>query len=178
MARRNRAARTTEPVGDYVDQLRAGADWTDARVVMMPGEINRAALNTRRKQCPAIHWARTGMLTQRQAGALVIYADAFDDAGYGRTKSCLAEPTGNGNGAGQERQYAMRQRLARMRNACPDLVALMFTDAALFPFGRETLDDVSERMILASRGNRRDITLAYLVATAESVAAHIDGGER
>lgn len=82
---------TPQPIGDFVDQIRAGDGFTDARVVMMPGEVKREALNTRRKLCPAMRWS---WLSLDQRSILVLFAQAADDAGYGTVRSALCEPTG------------------------------------------------------------------------------------
>jgi hypothetical protein len=166
--------------GDFVDALRAGDGFKDARVVMMPGETRRDALNTRKRQSPAFRWrtgtkGAPGFINDRQLAALTNYAEAFEDAGYGRVKSCLAEPTGgDGTGRAQEVQLARRQRLARFRNVVVSdcgHAPLMFTDAALFPYGAETFDDIAERTLRGSRDARRDMGHDYICAVADALAA-------
>jgi len=166
-----------QPAGDFTDQIRAGDGFTDARVVMMPGETKREALNTRRRQCPAMRW---DWLSAEQRAMLVLFAQAADDAGYGRVRSALCDPHGDGADTGQERQFAKRQRYAAMRNACRDQVAMLFTTEALDPPDRETFDATAARLMAAVQGRdkRRVLAMWRVRATADDLLAWKRAGER
>ena len=165
--------------GDFVDALRAGDGFRDARVLMMPGETRRDALVGRKRQSPAFRWrdgskGKPAFINDRQLAALVNYDEACQIAEV-RVKSCLAEPTGgDGTGRSQEVQFERRQKLARLRNAVVAVCGhapLMFTDAALFPYGAETFDDIAERTLRGSREARRDLGHDHICAVADALAA-------
>lgn len=172
-----RAKRKTQPqpIGDYVDQIRAGEGFTDARVVMMPGETQRVALNTRRRACPALRW---GWLSVEQRAMLVLFAQAADDAGYGTVRSALCEPTGEGMGNSAERRFARRQRYAAMRNACRDQAAMILTCEALDPPDRETFDQTAMRLCNGSREVARLRAQLQISFVADDLLAWKVLGER
>ena len=166
---------TPQPIGDFVDQIRAGEGFIDARVVMMPGEAKREALNTKRRPCPAIRWF---WLSLEQRGILVLFAQAADDAGYGTVRSALCEPTGEGMGNSAERLFARRQRYAGMRNACRDQAAMILTCEALDPPDRETFDQTAKRLCIGSREAARLRAQMQIGYVADDLLAWKLMGER
>jgi hypothetical protein len=161
--------------GDFVDQIRAGDGFTDARVVMMPGEVKREALNTRRRACPALRWS---WLSAEQRAMLVLFAQAADDAGYGTVRSALCAPTGEGMGNSAERLFARRQRYAAMRNACRDQAAMILTCEALDPPDRETFDQTARRLCIGSRDAARLRAQMQIGFVADDLLAWKLMGER
>ena len=166
---------TPQPIGDFVDQIRAGEGFTDARVVMMPGEVKREALHTKRRACPAMRW---GWLSLDQRSILVLFAQAADDAGYGTVRSALCEPTGEGMGNSAERLFARRQRYAAMRNACRDQAAMILTCEALDPPDRETFDQTARRLCIGSRDAARLRAQMQIGYVADDLLAWKVMGER
>ena len=166
---------TPQPIGDFVDQIRAGDGFTDARVVMMPGEVKREALHTKRRACPAMRW---GWLSLEQRSILVLFAQAADDAGYGTVRSALCEPTGEGMGNSAERLFARRQRYAAMRNACRDQAAMILTCEALDPPDRETFDQTARRLCIGSRDAARLRAQMQIAYVADDLLAWKVMGER
>lgn len=162
------------PMGDFVDQIRAGEGFTDARVVMMPGETRREALHTRKRQCAALRW---GWLTREQQAGLVLLEDARDSAGLDTVRSALCPPTG-GDGARPERVAIRRQRFFGLCEAIRNKLALNMVDEALRNPDRETLDQIAERWFGGRRLHNREALETWTASVADDVLAWVAAGER
>lgn len=163
-----------QPIGDHVDQIRAGEGFTDARVVMMPGETRREALNTRKRQCAALRW---GWLSKQQQAAIVLYEDAHQKAGLDTTRSCLCPPTGGG-GARPERVRIMRERLEILEASIRNKLALEMVLQALANPDRETIDQIAERWFGGRRTHNREAFEVWSASVADDVLAWVAAGER
>lgn len=173
MPRAKRKA-TPQPIGDHVDQIRAGEGFTDARVVMMPGETQRVALNTRRRACPALRW---GWLSKQQQAAIVLYEDARDSAGLDTVRSALCPPTG-GDGARPERLAIRRKRYETLCDAIRNKLALEMVSQALANRDRETIDQIAERWFGGRRTHNREAFEVWSASVADDVLAWVAAGER
>ena len=165
---------TPQPIGDFVDQIRAGEGFTDARVVMMPGEVKREALNTKRRACPAMRW---GWLSKQQQAAIVLYEDAHQKAGLDTTRSCLCPPTGGG-GARPERVRIMRERLEILEASIRNKLALEMVLQALANKDRETIDQIAGRWFGGPRQSNREAFEVWSAGVADDVLAWREAGER
>lgn len=160
--------------GDFTDTIRAGEGWTDARVVMMPGERNRVALHTRRRQCAALRW---GWLTREQQAAIVLYEDARDSAGLDTVRSALCPPTG-GDGARPERLAIRRDRFETLVKSIRNKLGLAMVDEALVNRDRETIDQIAERWFGGRRQHYREAFEVWSASVADDVLAWREAGER
>jgi hypothetical protein len=165
---------TPQPIGDYVDQIRAGEGFTDARVVMMPGEVKREALNTRKRQCAALRW---GWLTQQQQGMLVLFDQACAEAGWDLVRSALCPPTG-GDGARPERLVGRRMKHQAMERAVRNQLALLLVKEALENKDNETLDQIAERWFGGRRAHNRENLECWIASVADDLFAWHEAGER
>jgi len=167
---------TPQPIGDFVDQIRAGDGWTVTKTAKMAGETEqRTKSETPKRECPAMRWR---WLSLEQRGILVLFAQAADDAGYGTVRSALCEPTGEGMGNSAERLFARRQRYAAMRNACRDQAAMILTCEALDPPDRETFDQTARRLCIGSRDAARLRAQMQIGYVADDLLAWKVMGER
>jgi len=161
-------------VGDFTDAIRAGEGYSDARVVMMPGERKRVALHTRRRQCPAMRW---GWLSKHQQAAIVLLEDARDSAGLDTVRSALCPPTG-GDGARPERVAIKRARFNSLCDAVRNKLALAMVDEALRNPDRETIDQIAERWFGGQVRHNREALQVWTASVADDVLAWIAAGER
>ena len=153
-------------VGDFTDQHRQAAGFTEERTHTMQGE-RRATLHTIRRRSPALGW---GWLTQSQQAALIRYADLASDVEVS-VKGCLAPPSGGDAIVGAERRMKRRTDYERARKACV-APALAFTDHALLGDAPPTLEAIA----LSSFGSPRDAALmtarALIGITASDLVRH------
>jgi hypothetical protein len=133
--------------------------------------------STRKQACRVRRMEASGWLTRPEAVALERYELLTEQCGYGHTRSCMdMSPRGGGGPeAAIDRTAAARQFHARCCNAVKaqgrDMqVALIFVDAVLAPYGGETVEDVTDRLIGGTRATRRDTARGYVA----SVAAALD----
>lgn len=177
MSKRRKQPKPAAAIRDFTDQLRASDQFEDARVVVFEGE-RRVQLHTRRRANPATRWCppHSGMLTRSQAAALVVYSDALEEAGWMRVKSCMAEPSGAIGDTLAEARFDRSAKATAMARACEgNMVALIFTNAALNPDPGETFDDLLRRMnFRGTREQARQAGAALLRATADALIEHLE----
>lgn len=162
-----------EQPGDFVDAIRAADGYTEARVVMMPDETRRAALNTIKRQCAALRWR---WLSQQQQAAIVLLEDAMHSAGLDTVRSALCPPSG-GDGARPERLAQRRQRFDNMCQAVRNKLGLALVDEALRNPERETLDQIAERWFGGRRQHNREALEIWTASVADDVLAWVRAGE-
>ena len=166
--------KTADLPGDFTDAIRAGDGYTDARVVMMPGETRREALHTRRRICPALLW---GWLTDQQKAALVLYDDARSKAGLDTVRSALCPPTG-GDGARPERVAILRNRFETLCASIRNKLALAMIDEAFYDTERRTVDQMAERWFGGRRQHNREAFQVWTASVADDVLSWVAAGER
>ena len=119
---------------------------------------------------------REGWLTRAEAVALERYELLVEQAGYGTGRSGLdMSPRGGGGPEGViDRLAAARRLLAMARNAVGNQIALIFVDAVLSPYGSETIDDVSERLLHGAGGKaaRNDLARQLVSYVAAGLVVH------
>jgi hypothetical protein len=149
---------------------------------MVDEEIGRDALaKTRKQACRIRRMELEGWFNKAGADALERYELLMDKSGYGHTRSCMdMSPRGGGGPeAALDRAIASRAMLARARNVVNAsggdmVVALIFLDAVLSPYGGETIEDVTDRLISGTRADRRDIARDYVRRVAAALASHFN----
>lgn len=126
---------------------------------------------TPRVQSRVLRWHRDRWIGDDGLAALVDYETTFAACRYDHARSCLdMTPVGNERGDTARAVADSRSRLASMRNAVADRLALMFVHEMLFD--TDGADQVAARLLPAgmSRDVAQDRKRGMVAAVADALA--------